>query len=394
VSVEEIRVERVDVAQARLDDLAERLERARWAQEIPDTGWDYGVPTDELREQVAYWQDHYDWRRWEARLNDYPQYSTLIDGQKIHFLHVRSPDPTALPLILTHGWPGSVFEFLELIAPLTDPVGSGRDITQAFHLIIPSLPGFAFSGPTRDRGWDLNRIAEAWFTLMSRLGYDRFGAAGNDWGSSISLALGRLHPDQVLGAHVTQVFAEPESDTEAAGLTERERADRAWYEQTMSAYDVLQSQQPQTVAHAFADSPVGLLGWLNQIYRGGYHLDFILSNLLSYWFTDTVASSMRLYYEASRTGRRQKTNIPVAVSQFANDYLTIRSLAVQDHPGLHTFTEHAHGNHFAAHSAPLTVVEDLQTFFSALRRASGHSQLGSEKGPGLSISGPAGSSSS
>jgi epoxide hydrolase len=366
VDVEAIRVERIDVPQAKLDDLTARLERVRWAQEIPDSGWDYGVPTDALREQVAYWRDHYNWRKWEALLNDHPQYSTLIDGQRIHFLHIRSTDPTAVPLILSHGWPGSVFEFLELIGPLTAPVHHGRKGTQSFHLIIPSLPGFAFSGPTHDRGWDLDRIAQAWSVLMSRLGYDLFGAAGNDWGSSISLALGRLHPGRVLGAHVTQVFAEPESDAEAAGLTEQERADRTWYLQNMSAYDVLQSQQPQTVAHALADSPVGLLGWLNQIYRGGYEPDFILTNLLSYWLTDTVASSMRLYYEASRTGRRQKTTIPVAVSQFANDYLTIRSLAKHDHPGLHTFIEHAHGNHFAAHSAPLTLVDDLQTFFTNL----------------------------
>jgi pimeloyl-ACP methyl ester carboxylesterase len=369
MSIGAVRPFRVEVPERVLEDLAVRLEGVRWAQEVPDSGWDYGVPVGQLKRQVAYWRDHYDWREWEARLNAYPQYSTLIGLQRVHFLHVRSPEPDALPLILTHGWPGSVFEFLDVIGPLTDPRRYGGDPAQAFHLVVPSLPGFAFSGPTRDRGWDLDRIAEAWFTLMGRLGYDRFGAAGNDWGSSISLALGRLHPAEVVGMHVTQVFAEPENDAERGELTDEERADRVWYEQTMSAYDVLQSQQPQTLAHALADSPVGLLGWLDNIYRGGYDHDFVLTNLMAYWSTGTVASSMRLYYEASRSGRRQATRAPLGVAQFASDYRSIRSLAERDHTGLISWNTYDHGNHFAAHSAPETLTADLRSFFARLRSA-------------------------
>jgi pimeloyl-ACP methyl ester carboxylesterase len=363
MSIGAVRPDQVAVPQRLLDEVRERLVRVRWAEAIPDSDWDYGVPVDHVRRQVAYWRDHYDWRRWESRLNEFPQYSTLIDWQRVHFLHVRSPEPDATPLILTHGWPGSVFEFLDVIGPLTDPRRYGGDPGQAFHLVVPSLPGFTFSGPTKDRGWDLDRIATAWHTLMGRLGYDRFGAAGNDWGSSVSLALGRLFPAEVIGMHVTQVFAEPSpgevvDDPVAV-------AGRQWYEQTMSAYDVLQSQQPQSLAHALADSPVGLLGWMDVIYRGGHDLDFVLTNVMAYWLTGTVASSMRLYYEASRTGRRLTTgDVPLAVAQFANDYRSIRALAERDHKGLVRWTEFASGNHFAAHSAPDDLVADIRGFFA------------------------------
>ncbi|TDU88213.1 pimeloyl-ACP methyl ester carboxylesterase [Kribbella voronezhensis] len=351
-----VEVERVAVAQELLDEVQERLARVRWADEIPGTDWEYGVPVGLVREQVAYWREHYDWRRWESRLNAFPQYGTEIGGQRVHFLHVRSPRPGAMPLILTHGWPGSVFEFLDLIEPLTE---------LGFHLVVPSLPGFTFSGPTRERGWDLDRIAGAWHTLMQRLGYERFGAVGNDWGSSVTLALGRRFPADVIGMHVTQVFAEPEpgEQFDDPGVV----ADRKWYHENMSAYDVLQSQQPQTLAHALADSPAGLLGWMNVVYRGWNDLDFVLTNVMAYWLTGTVASSMRLYYEASRTGRRLRTgDVPLAVAQFANDYRTIRSLAERDHPGLTRWTEFATGNHFAAHSAPDDLIGDLSAFFGKL----------------------------
>jgi pimeloyl-ACP methyl ester carboxylesterase len=351
-----IEAERIAVPQKLLDEVHERLARVRWADESPDDDWDYGVPVGLVQEQVAYWRDKYDWRRWESRLNAFPQYVTEIDGQRVHFLHVRSGRPDALPLVLTHGWPGSVFEFLDVIEPLAE---------QGFDLVVPSLPGFTFSGPTRERGWDLDRIARTWHTLMQRLGYDRFGAAGNDWGSSVTLALGRRFPADVIGMHVTQVFAEPEPGErfDDPGAI----ADRAWYHHNMSAYDVLHSQQPQSLAHALADSPVGLLGWMNVVFRGHHDLEFVLTNVMAYWLTGTVASSMRLYYEASRTGRRLRTgDVPLAVAQFASDYRSIRSLAERDHQGLTRWKEFAIGNHFAAHSAPEQLAGDLSAFFGKL----------------------------
>jgi epoxide hydrolase len=179
----EIQPFRIDIPQAELDDLRDRLDRVRWTEELSDVGWDYGVPVAYVKELVEYWRNDYDWRQWEAKLNQYPQFTTEIDGQNIHFLHVKSPEPDALPLILTHGWPGSVAEFLDIIGPLTDPRSHGGDSATAFNLVIPSLPGFGFSGPSKKRGWNPLRIAKAWAELMPRLGYDRYRAAGNDWGS-------------------------------------------------------------------------------------------------------------------------------------------------------------------------------------------------------------------
>ncbi len=197
-----IRPFRIDVPQADLDDLRERLTRTRWPDELPGVGWDYGVPLDYMKELAAYWRDSYDWRTHEATINAFPQFTTTIDGANVHFLHIRSPEPDALPLILTHGWPGSVAEFLGIIGPLTDPRAHGGDPANAFHLVIPSIPGYGFSGPTHEAGWTTARVATAWASLMERLGYDRYGAQGGDWGAFISPELGRIAPDHVVGVHV------------------------------------------------------------------------------------------------------------------------------------------------------------------------------------------------
>jgi epoxide hydrolase len=230
---QEIRPFRIEVPQAELDDLAERLARTRWANELPldpggpqagpvPPGWEYGVPVGYVRDLVEHWQHHYDWRGWEAKLNTYPQFTTTIDGQRIHFLHVRSPEPDATPLVLTHGWPNTVLEYLDLIAPLSDPAGHGADAADAFHLVIPSLPGFGFSGPTHEPGWDASRTARAWAELMRRLGYDRYGAHGNDAGAIVAPHQGRVDPDHVVGVHVNQVFSFPSGDpAELDGLTPR-----------------------------------------------------------------------------------------------------------------------------------------------------------------------------
>ena len=229
-----IRPFRIDVSKADLDDLAERLARTRWANELPldssgpqtgliPPGWEYGVPVGYVKDLVDHWQHKYDWRVWEARLNQYPQFTTTIDGQNIHFLHVRSPEPDAIPLILTHGWPNTFLEYVDLVAPLSDPRAHGAQAADAFHLVVPSLPGFAFSGPTTEPGWDAQRTARAWAELMGRLGYDRYGAHGNDAGAIVAPLQGQLDPDHVIGVHVNQIFSFPSGDpTELESLTQEE----------------------------------------------------------------------------------------------------------------------------------------------------------------------------
>jgi pimeloyl-ACP methyl ester carboxylesterase len=238
---------------------------------------------------------------WEAKLNEFPQFTTEIDGQNIHFLHVHSPEPDAFPLILTHGWPGSIVEYLDVIGPLSDPRSHGADETDAFHLVIPSIPGFGFSGSTTDTGWNRYRTAVAWAELMSRLGYTRYGAVGNDAGSMISPEVGRVDPEHVAGVHVTQIFSFPSGDP--AGFEGMSEGDLAalehlqWFNETMSGFNKLQSTQPQNVAFALADSPVGQLAWSGQLFGEAVDADFILTNVTIYWLTVTTASSMRFYYE-------------------------------------------------------------------------------------------------
>ena len=371
---DDLRIEpfQIDVPQAMLDYLRVRLEHMRWAEELPDAGWDYGVPLSLLREQVAFWLEGYDWRRWEARLNAHPQFVTEIDGQRLHFLHVRSPEPDALPLILTHGWPGSVFEFVKVITPLTGPRGNDGDPADAFHLVVPSLPGFAFSGPTRERGWNSERVARAWRALMLGLGYQRFGAVGNDWGSDISIRLGCIAPDTVVGVHVTQIVSLPRGDPgELDGLTPEEQAalaDRAWFHEHMDAYHHLQAQQPQTLAHALADSPVGLLAWFNNIFRSGVDVDFVVTCVLAHWLTGTVASAMRIYREDELVGSRaERSTVPLGLAQFKHDFRSIRRFADRDHANIVSWNVYDHGSHFAGHDAPETLVADIRGFFRAYR---------------------------
>ncbi|WP_427893053.1 epoxide hydrolase family protein [Kribbella sp. GL6] len=362
----EIEPYRIAVPQAALDDLQYRLEHVRWSDEIDGAGWDYGSPVAELKEQVEYWRTRYDWRATETRLNAYPQFTTTIDGQRIHFLHVRSARPDALPLILNHGWPGSIAEFLDVIEPLTTPGDDGI----AFDLVIPSLPGFGFSGPTSSRGWNPQRIAAVWAELMRRLGYQRYGAAGNDWGSDIAPELGRAAPAAVVGVHVTQIFSDVAaseydrtSDEERAAVEELE-----WFQENMDAYGYLQTQQPQSLAHALTDSPVGLLGWHNLIYRGDLDHDFVLTNVMIHWLTGTVASAMRIYYESDRSTKPpEPTTAPLGLAQFRDDIHAVRRFAERDHANIVSWNVYDTGGHFAAHQEPELLVDDLRSFFTPLR---------------------------
>jgi pimeloyl-ACP methyl ester carboxylesterase len=373
---------RIRISQVDLDDLADRLARTRWANELPlatsgppqgpiPPGWEYGVPVGYVRDLVNHWQHHYDWPAWEARLNQYPQFMTEIDGQPIHFLHVRSPEPEATPLILTHGWPNTFLEYLDLIAPLTDPRGHGGAAADAFHVVVPSLPGFGFSGPTREPGWDAHRTARAWAELMRRLGYDRYGAHGNDAGAIVAPLQGRVDPDHVIGVHVNQLFSFPSGDpAEFEGLSAEELHDLQFLEGFVdhAVHDKLQAAQPQTVAHALADSPAGQIAWSGQLFGDALPKDHIITNVAIYWLTNTAASAARFYYENKHAEQPTgPSTVPIGLASFAFDFRPIRRFAERDHANIVSWSEFDRGSHWAAHDAPDLLLGDLRSFFRTLR---------------------------
>ncbi len=376
----EIRPFRIEIPQADLDDLRERLARTRWPDQLPGAGWDYGIPLEYVQELAEYWRTGYDWRVHEARLNEFDQFITTIDGQRIHFLHIRSAEAGALPLIITHGWPGSVVEFMDIIGPLTDPKAFGGDPGDAFHLVIPSIPGYGFSGPTRDRGWDVPRVARAWATLMERLGYQRYGAQGGDWGSVISRELGLTAPGQVAGVHLNMLITRPPDDP--GELTEeearRQRVQRE-FRATGSGYSALQSTRPQTLAYGLTDSPAGQLAWITEKFGawtdGGLpdeavDRDQLLTNVTLYWLTGTAGSSARLYYEVARSrswNPRAVSGVPTGVAVFPREIAQpIRRFADLSDNIVH-WSEFDRGGHFAAMEVPDLLVGDVREFFRPLR---------------------------
>ncbi|RKE16952.1 epoxide hydrolase family protein [Streptomyces sp. TLI_171] len=354
---------RIHVPQVDLDDLADRLARTRWPDELDGAGWDYGFPLARLRQLAEHWRTRYDWRAHETALNRLPHHLTEIDGQRIHFLHVRSERPDALPLILTHGWPGSFLEFLDVIEPLR------RD----FHLVIPSIPGFGFSGPTRERGWDVNRVARAWLELMDRLGYHRFGAQGGDFGAGISLALGAHAPDRVIGVHVNYLPTPPEPGLELSAADEQRLAQVRHLMANRPAYQALQATAPQTLGYALTDSPVGQLAWIAE--RFAHWTDpaapvddeRILTGVALYWLTATAASSARLTRETPRAAA--PCPVPLGVAVFAHDITrSVRPIAELRYDVRH-WSEFDRGGHFAAMEAPDLLGADIREFFlTALAR--------------------------
>ena len=371
-TTDQIRPFRIEVPEAILDDLRDRLTRTRWPDELPGVGDSYGVSLDLVKPLAERWRTGYDWRKWEAELNRHQQYTTTIDGQNVHFLHVRSPEANAFPLILTHGWPGSVVEFLDVIGPLSDPAAHAAKPDEAFHLVIPSLPGYGFSGPTREIGWNRYRTAAAWAELMRRLGYDRYGAVGNDAGSMVNPELGRIDAEHVVGLHVTQIFSFPSGDpSEMADLTPEEQGQLAtlqWFYENKFSFNQLMSQQPQTLAYALSDSPVGLLAWNAQLFGEDLDDDFILTNVMLYWLTGTGGSAARLYYEdAHATQPTEPTTVPLGLAAFGGDFSGIRRFAERDHSNIVRWSTFDHGGHFAAHKAPDLLVGDIRSFFGPLR---------------------------
>ncbi|MFI6046979.1 epoxide hydrolase family protein [Nocardia sp. NPDC051321] len=380
----EIRPFRIDIPQADIDDLRDRLARTRWIDDLPSTGWERGVPTAYLRELAGYWAEKFDWRATEAELNRYPQFITTIDGQNVHFLHIRSVEADATPLLLLHGWPSSVIDFLDMIGPLTDPKAHGAPDAPAFHLVIPSLPGHGFSGPVTEAGWDDGRVAAALAELMARLDYDRYGVQGGDHGAFLAPRLGQVDADHVLGVHVNALVTFPTGDpADMAALTdaERERLDRKQkFQDDGSAYMKLKGSRPNTLAQLVADSPAGQLGWIVEKYKEwvdqvhelpeeAIDKDRILANVSVYWFTDTARSVANFYYErfhdATMFAPKPKGTVPTGVAVFKDGDYAIRRFAEQAHTITH-WSEFYSGGHFPALEVPDLLTGDIREFFRTL----------------------------
>ncbi|MGA0567747.1 alpha/beta fold hydrolase [Rathayibacter sp. KR2-224] len=372
------------VPESDLQDLRRRLEQTRWPDELPDSGWDYGVPLAYVRGLVDYWQSGYDWRDQEKVFNDYPQFLTTIDGQRIHFLHIRSPHKGALPLLLLHGWPGSISEFLDVIGPLCDPTAHGGDASDAFHLVIPSLPGFGFSGPTHDKGWDAARTARAFAVLMERLGYERYGVQGGDMGALIGPELAHADPDHLAGVHLNAATVGfipwgevPESELATYTDVEKGRLDMLKeFMASGNAYFNIQASRPQMIGYALTDSPVGQLTWIVDRMAAWVHgaidealsPDRILTNVMFYWLTRTATSSARMYYEnmhAQPDWGRSRSSVPVGVAAFAED-IAIRRYGEQGLNITH-WSDFDDGGHFAAMERPQLLVNDVRSFFGSVR---------------------------
>ena len=365
-----------------LEDLHDRLSRTRFPDQIGGSGWEYGIPVGYLRELVGYWLDRYDWRAEEARLNQLDHFRTTVDGQSIHFLHARSGHPDAFPLLLTHGWPGSFVEFLEVIPRLAQPEAFGGDSTDAFDLVVPSLPGYGFSGPTRSTGWDEERIARAFAELMSRLGYSRYGAQGGDWGAQVSTRIGLLDSEHCAGLHLNMpIGVQPK---EIGPLTDDEQADLAAMRQFVkeeSGYANEQGTKPQTVGAALNDTPAGLLGWIVEKFRAWsdcdgdpencFTRDQLLTNVMVYWVTETIASSARLYWEsrhgAQASGALPFVDVPTGVARYPKEVLRWPRSWVEGQYRVVHWAVMDKGGHFAAMEQPDLFVDDVRRFFRGIR---------------------------
>jgi epoxide hydrolase len=377
---DEITPFRIDIPDADIDDLRQRLRRTRWPEPEPVTDWSQGIPLAYTRALCEYWLDGYDWPAAQDRLNRFAQYRTAIDGLDIHFLHVRSPREDALPLVITHGWPGSVVEFGKVIGPLTDPVAHGGEAADAFHVVCPSLPGYGFSGKPAQTGWSIERTADAWDQLMTRLGYSRYGAQGGDWGAQVTTGLGMNHGDHLAGIHLNMPIALPDPAT-ADDLTDREKAALAsmdHYARWDSGYSKQQSTRPQTVGYGLVDSPAGLCAWIVEKFwswtdSDGDPLnvltkDELLDNVMLYWLPGTGASSARLYWESFSKPLLGPVDVPVGCSIFPKEiFRPSRRWAERQFPDLRYWNEAARGGHFAAFEQPEAFVAEVRAAFRAFR---------------------------
>jgi pimeloyl-ACP methyl ester carboxylesterase len=368
------------IPQEQLDDLDRRLAMTRWPDRETVDDWSQGTPLAVLQPLVDYWRDGYDWRVCETRLNDLGQWLTEIDGLDIHFLHIRSPEPDALPLIMTHGWPGSVVEFLRVVGPLTDPVAHGGNAEQAFHLVLPSLPGYAFSGKPARAGWGVERIAAAWPELMRRLGYKRWAAQGGDWGAFVTNKIGEQAPEGCIGIHVNMPIARRTRAARDNPTEEDRRAiERMGFSMGQdSAYSQQQSTRPQTIGYGLVDSPVGLAGWIYEKLHNWTDnpgdacavlgRDAVLDNIMHYWLSGTGASAARLYWESFGSGNDGVVHIPAGASAFPKDIMPVpRSWMAQRYANMVYWNDLPLGGHFAAWEQPDLFVEELRNCFALMR---------------------------
>ena len=371
----EIRSFRPEALQADLDDLRGRLERTRFAPAAPGDAWVYGTPESYLRDMVERWKA-FDWREVEARLDAFPNHLTEIDGQTVHFLHVRSEVEGARPLLLAHSYPGSVLDFLDMIAPLTDPVAHGGREEDAFHVVVPSMPGFGYSTPVADGPWTMARVARTYDALMRRLGYDSYGTHGSDGGALRSRELAVMDPEGFLGAHVLQLFSFPSgAPGEMDGFGEKEYAALAhlqWF-QSVGGYNTMNATRPQTVAAGLADSPVAVLAYseLFESFGNGTSLvrpEQVLAQATLYWLTNTYATAARYHYEEQHAGAEPVVSQGrIGVAVFKDDFQTIRALAERDNANIVHWSEFPRGGHYASLEVPEDVVADLRSFFGGNR---------------------------
>lgn len=371
------------VPQADLDDLHRRLDHARWPEKEPVDDWSQGAPLAKVRALCDYWRNGYDWRRCEARLNALGQYRTEIDGLQIHFMHVRSPHPDALPLLLTHGWPGSIIEFLKVVGPLSDPTAHGGKAEDAFHLIVPSLPGYGFSGKPAETGWNVGRTARAWATLMERLGYDRYVAQGGDWGSAVTTKLGALAPTGLAAIHLNLVIAFPDPSDQSDWTAEEKEywASSVAFQKEETGYSTEQRTRPQTIGYSLVDSPIGQAAWIYEKFHawtdcGGnpeniLTLDEMLDNISVYWLTGSGASSARLYWESLADGfLPTQVLVPTGCSIFPKEIgRASRRWVERNYRNIVHWNELDRGGHFAAFEQPDLFASEVRACFRPFQQA-------------------------
>jgi pimeloyl-ACP methyl ester carboxylesterase len=370
----------IAIPQSQLDDLSARLANTRWPEAETVDDWSQGSPLSATQKLCGYWQQHYDWRRCEQQLNALDNYTTTLDGLDIHFIHMRSPHPNAMPLLLTHGWPGSVIEFMKVIGPLTDPVAHGGKAEDAFDVVIPALPGFGFSAKPSSTGWNLQRIATAWIELMKRLGYSRFVAQGGDWGAGVTTAIGAINPPECLAIHLNMPLVYPQPE-DFAQLTEREQAavDKMKnYQDFDSGYAKQQSTRPQSIGYGLVDSPAALAAWIYEKYyqwtdnngtpEDALSTDEMLDNIMLYWLTASGASAARLYWESFSHMHGEPLQLPVGVSIFPEElFRPSRRWAERAYDNIIHWNELDKGGHFAAFEQPVAFSKEVRDCFRPLR---------------------------
>jgi epoxide hydrolase len=370
----------IDVPGAVIEDLKQRLSNTRWPDPIPNTGWDYGADIAYIQELCAYWMDEYDWRKHEAALNAYPQFVSNIDGVDLHYWHVNGRGPNPFPLLLLHGWPGSMFEFHHLIGPLTDPAAHGGDAADSFDVVIPALPGFGFSGHPRERGWGPSRMAAAFNELMvSELGYDRYGTQGGDWGGIITGRMGAVHARHIAGMHLNFVISyRPEGDDSPE--SKAAHAARTDFLAMGAGYQAIQETKPMSLAAAQTDSPAGLAAWIVEKFRswsdcGGdvenvFTKDQLLTNIMFYWAPNSIASAARIYFEDRvEPGDISQARVepPVAIAVLPKEIWPSPRAWCETRYNIQRWTEFAKGGHFAAMERPQELLDDLRAFYRGIR---------------------------